>query len=199
MQELWWPSFVAATEVGRLAFFGLLYPLYTRLTKDKLLENFTRGRIYGHIEANPGIHYSELLRALKLSNGTLAYHLKTLEREGLVRSIREGQLKLFYPKVGEWKSKERKKSTFFQRKKDAEKISITGKEILESVKQNPGLTEAEICSLTGLSKQVVNYHIRKLEKTGVMRVEREGGRARCFFRENERLQTGEEGPVSVNQ
>ena len=43
---------------------------------------FTRGRILGYVEANPGIHFSALRDALEIANGVCAHHLKVLEKEG---------------------------------------------------------------------------------------------------------------------
>ena len=175
-RELWWLPFVVVSEVGRFAFFTLLLPLYSRLKKDKLLENFTRGRIYGHIETHPGIHYSELLRDLNLGNGNLAYHLKTLERERMIRSERMGQLRLFYPKNG------KKQTVRFDplvRRADRQ-TKGTRQSVISLITATPGLSEIEIAQWLSLSKQNTHYHIRQLEQSEVIRVEREGGSARCF-------------------
>jgi len=180
--------------VGRFAFFSLFYPLYTRLKKDKILENFTRGRIYGHIESHPGIHYSELLRDLKLGNGNLAYHLKTLEREKMIRAVREGQMKLFYPKNGTAHSTMQRFDPLVRR--SDQRISGTRKSILNLISATPGLSEIEIAQWLGLSKQNTYYHLRHLEQKGIIRVEREGGNARCFIVQ---LKNGDDGtPKTVN-
>jgi len=164
--------------VGRFAFFSLLYPLYTRLKKDKLLENFTRGRIYGHIETHPGIHYSELLRDLNLGNGNLAYHLKTLERERMIRSVREGQMKLFFPKNGKGKSAIKRFDPLIR--KTEQRLSGTRLSIMNLISATSGLSETEIAQWLGISKQNAHYHIKELELAGNIRVEREGGHARCY-------------------
>ena len=174
---------VAFTEFGRYAFFSLLYPLYTRLSKDKLLENYTRGRIHGLIEGIPGIHYSELLRKLAVGNGNLAYHLKTLEREGIIRTKRIGKMKRFYlssdPAFSE--SRSRSETTIH-----VEATSITENptctSILKLVESNPGLSESEISDLLGIPKQTVNYHIRGQEIAGNVRVERENGNTQCYLK-----------------
>ncbi len=46
------------TEAGRYRFLGLLVPLYTKLKKEEILDDFTRGKIYGYIVANPGDNYN---------------------------------------------------------------------------------------------------------------------------------------------
>ena len=173
--------------MGRFAFFTLFYPLYTRLKKDKLLENFTRGRIFGHIETHPGIHYSELLRDLNLGNGNLAYHLTTLEREKMIRSIRRGQMKLFFPKNGTMK----KKRIDPLIRKYEHRISGTRKTIMDLISATPGLTETEIAQWLSLSKQNVHYHIKEMERSGTIWVERANGHARCHIQNGSNLASNE--------
>ena len=68
----------AGTEVGKYRLSVLfLLPLYTRLHKEEVLDNETRGMIRGAISTDPGIHFSEIMRRLKLSNGNALYHLVT--------------------------------------------------------------------------------------------------------------------------
>ncbi|HLF07081.1 MAG TPA: carboxypeptidase regulatory-like domain-containing protein, partial [Thermoplasmata archaeon] len=90
--------FAAVASEG--IFFALaLLPIlfYTRLRREKMLDQFTRGQIFGYIMANPGSSYRSIKRGLGLNNGTLTYHLYTLEREKFLRSRTEGVYKRFYP------------------------------------------------------------------------------------------------------
>src|SRR6266702_4746015 len=74
-------AFLSWTEPGRHAIFGALFPLYTRLKKEEVLDHFVRGQVFGVIKAEPGTNFTEIRDDLGLSNGTLAYHLRTLEVE----------------------------------------------------------------------------------------------------------------------
>ncbi len=49
-----------------------------------VLQEPTRKRIYEAVGERGRATYTELLRALKLRNGTLQYHLSVLVREGLL-------------------------------------------------------------------------------------------------------------------
>jgi PKD repeat protein len=53
-------AFTVGTDLGRYKYFTLLIPLYSRLNKNSVLDNFTRGRIFEHIRKNPGDHFSAL-------------------------------------------------------------------------------------------------------------------------------------------
>ena len=92
---------LAFTESGRYKFlllFTLLLPLYTRIQKEDVLDQFVRGQIYGFIKTNPGVHYNQILRQVGVKNGTLSYHLGILEKTDLIQSRREGlKYRVFYP------------------------------------------------------------------------------------------------------
>jgi DNA-binding transcriptional ArsR family regulator len=90
-----------ATEHGKYALFQFLFvPLYSRIKKDRVLDNFTRGMIYGFIMSNPGVHYNFIKQKLGLNNGSIVYHLTVLERQELIKSERVGLYKRFYPVNG---------------------------------------------------------------------------------------------------
>ena len=42
----------------------------------------TRERIAAHVEHNPGVHFSELVRDLDLAPGQVQYHLRRLDASG---------------------------------------------------------------------------------------------------------------------
>src|SRR2546422_667386 len=89
-------AFLSWTEPGRHAIFGAFFPLYTRLKKEEVLDHFVRGQVFGVIKTEPGTHFTEIRDNLGLSNGTLSYHLRTLEVAGFIRSEREGMYKRFF-------------------------------------------------------------------------------------------------------
>src|SRR5438094_9113255 len=89
-------AFLSWTEPGRAVIFGALFPLYTRLKKEEVLDHFVRGQVFGVIKTEPGTHFTEIRDDLGLSNGTLSYHLRTLEVAGFIRSERDGMYKRFF-------------------------------------------------------------------------------------------------------
>jgi DNA-binding transcriptional ArsR family regulator len=71
--------------------------LYSKLGREKILDNFLRGKIYGFVLANPGESQNHMMARLDIPHGTLLYHLERLERERLVKSRPDGALKRYYP------------------------------------------------------------------------------------------------------
>lgn len=154
-------AFTGITEYGRFRFFlYFLVPLYSKLNKEKVLNQFLRGQIYGYVMAYPGENYSSIKKAMGVENGTLTHHLYILEREGFVTSRVDGRNKRFYP-AGVTRVKRTK-------------ASMIQKAILKMIRQSSDLTQTEIAEALGTSKQVVNYHIKSLQKIGLLSVAKNG-------------------------
>ena len=160
-------AFLGATEIGYLALLSLFLPLYVRLKKKDVLSHFTRGQIFGYIQANPGAHYNAIIQYLGLHNGVGAYHLKVLEREGYIKSLRDGIYKRFYPKNMRIPEKRLH-------------LSRIQRDILSEIQKHPSITQKEISKLLDESKQVVNYNVKVLESAGLIRMERVGRESSCY-------------------
>jgi hypothetical protein len=166
----WLLAFIGLTENGKYAFFKfLVIPLYTKIRREEVLDHFTRGRIYGMIESNPGVHYTLIKKKVGVGNGTLTYHLSTLEREGFIRAEWDGLYKRFYPSQMASAPGE-----------PVVELSAVQKELFGHIRQNPGITQKELVERTGVSKRVVSYHIAQMAQARLVRVERDGKKVRCF-------------------
>jgi predicted transcriptional regulator len=160
------------TEVGKFGLFKfLLIPLYVKLKRKDILDHFLRGQIYGYIKVHPGEHYTSIKNNLQLNNGTLTYHLDVLEREGLIISKPKGSRKIFYP-VG--------------MKVPDNGLHAIQEDILERVNESPGMSISDLARLMGISRQLTNYHIKKLVEGGRIDIERKGVKAKCFPSDGQR-------------
>ncbi len=146
-------AFFAGTDIGRFMFFSMLIPLYSRLRKDKLLNNFERGRIYQFIIMNPGHHFSYIRDILEINSGVLTYHLKILEKEDYIKSRRDGMYKRFYP--------------YEMKIMDGQPHDVQ-QLIMHLLAENPGLSQKQIAGELGLNVSTVNYHITMMVGAGVL-------------------------------
>jgi predicted transcriptional regulator len=180
-------GFLGFTEVGMLAvLWTLLLPLFTRLRRDEVLNQFTRGEIFGFIKANPGVHLTAIKENLDLANGVLAYHLKVLIREEFVITRREGGYKRFYPHD---MRVPRKRVHFTRLQLDmVEKLSL-----------HPGLTQTALARMLGESKQVVNYNLRVLIAAEVVRVEKDGSSTKCYVQKKGIIKTTDGKDVEIDE
>ena len=156
----------AGTEVGIFAIYSFAFLMYTRLRSEMVLDNFLRGQIYGHICENPGLHLNELKKKLELPNGTLVYHLRTLEREGLIKSYQNGAGRVFY-------------SSKVKVSKELIHLTKAQKWILQLIKEKPGISQKEISQETGLSDSTVNRIVHDLKEQGMVRMNK--GKSTSWF------------------
>jgi predicted transcriptional regulator len=144
--------------------------------KNKTLENFVRGQIYGFIQANPGTHYNFIKRALNLNNGTLAYHLNVLEQDQLIKSQNDGFYRRFYPheaRIPQIDGNDGLKYTHVQ-------LNKTQDRIIDLLEKKPGLSQKQIAKVLKKSNQVVNYNINSMAQLGLIKLKREGNKTQCF-------------------
>lgn len=157
-------------ESSKYALLLFFLPLYSRLRRKEILDHETRGMIRGYVIANPGDHFNSIKSALDLRNGTLAHHLNVLEREDIIKSVKDGKYRRFFP-VGM-----RVADEVFPTK--IEKI------ILDIVRETPGITQKEIAGHLGMSQPTVSYHIGKLRDSQRIRTEKHGMSLRHFIIES---------------
>ena len=141
-------------------------PLYSRITNGQVLKQDTRKNIYDYIASNPGIYFSSIMKELKLKNGVTSYHLAMLEREGYVNSKYIGLYKRFYVNGASTQEVPHSKIR---------------REIIQIIRNNPGITQTQMASSLGVSNQVVNYHIGILGKANFIKIVKEGFRTKCFI------------------
>ncbi len=132
------------------------------------MDNESRGMIRGAIASDPGIHYSEILRRLNMSNGNAAHHLQALEREGIIWSQNDGRYKRFYP-AG--------------MKLSEAPVSLNRLQtaIFETLRERDGLSKSELSRALEASFPTIHRHVSRLAAMGVVRLERRGMSVRCYI------------------
>lgn len=150
-------AIIGLVDNNKYAFATMIIPLYHRVGRDEMLDNEIRGMVYGYIVANPGVNYTGIKDALNMPNGTLAYHLKVLQRTGLVVSIRDGPYRLFYTKA--MKPINGTKRT----------PNRTQLKIVDLIEEHPGQTQKDLAKALGLTQAAISYNLKTLEKEGVVK------------------------------
>ena len=163
----------ALTEAGKyklLTLLPLFIPLYTRIQKEDVLDQFVRGEIYGYIKTNPGVHYNQIIRELDVKNGTLSYHLHMLEKTGMVKSRKEGlRYRVFYPTGVKFPKDERYRLTELQMN------------IIKMIKENEGASQKEIARSLNVKHQTVSYNVKVLQQAGFIRLRKKGRTTSCYI------------------
>ncbi len=127
------------------------------LARRHSTNDLTKGRILGFIEANAGIHFSALRDALDLANGVTAHHLQSLESSEKIISWRDGKLRRYASKGTPPDSILKIKTT----------VVGTRLAVLEVLSNSGslGLSNKEITSHLGISRQLLHHHITELKRS----------------------------------
>ncbi|MCK4566648.1 MAG: winged helix-turn-helix transcriptional regulator, partial [Candidatus Thorarchaeota archaeon] len=144
-----------------LGFFALIIgTISIERNKDKRILKL-RDRIADEVSASPGIHLRELHRTLGCAMGALQYHLKNLENDGQVVSLRAGNVRHIFPP--EYSSEERVLLL------TALARNPTVGSILNECMKNGQTTQAEISRDLDVDKSLISYYTSTLLKAEILR------------------------------
>ena len=152
----------------------LLVPLFTRLRRSELRNQYNRGRIAQFVEDNPGSSFSHIRVRLGMSNGACAYHLRVLERNEVIRRVVQGTAVRFYGMAYRFEEEPFPPLAYFQRR------------ILEILIERNDATFGEIAeALTQRSLRIrksnLNYHLRVLTQHKEIVLTRREARNKIYF------------------
>ena len=167
--------------VSRKAWLSIL--LMIGIVKKTQHGEFQRGRLYGYIESNPGIHLSALTRLSNLGNNQATYHLDILEKEGIIWSRKEGRLLVFFADTVSKKSEIISPLLDINFSKNSIKKSILMYLNQAELMNLTGPNGSELAKEIGVSSQVLSYHIRSLINWEMVERKRTGMRSSLYITE----------------
>ncbi len=148
--------FVWPVESLLIALLAVLLPLYTRLRRDDVLENYRRGMIHGFVLAHPGTSFTDMKEALSISSGSLVYHLSVLQDKGQLCSRRSGSCMRYYVNGSPMAEILRLGLTEFQM------------EIVKQVHSKGEASTRDLKKSVAASRQTLHYNLRKLVTDGIL-------------------------------
>ena len=155
---LGWSHTLMAIDIG--CFIIAIGTVSIDRREDRRLEKL-RDRVLDEVAANPGIHLRELHRIIGCAMGALQYHLRFLEQEGQVISLRNGNVRhLFTP---EYSSDEKVMLL------TALARNPTVGSILSECASNGQTTQAVISRTLDVDKSLISYYIGSLLEADILR------------------------------
>jgi len=153
---------------------SVFVPLYSKMMREDILSHATREKVYHFVKNHPGEHYRSILESLELKNGTLSYHLKTLEKREFIVSKKDGPYRRFY----------------LHGSPSKQKVYINGlrKKLYDFILKNPGLSQKEIAKMMKCTSPTVNYHVNNMVNQGLVDITRKGRETHCFAINSQNLQ-----------
>ncbi len=125
----------------------------------------SRRAIFGEIRATPGIHFRELLRRHEYAQGTMQYHLRWLEDEGLIESSDDGNFTRYYP-ANSFESGDKTTMNALRRK--------YSRRIIAQLASEDELSTAMLSERLDKSRSTISWHLSRLHEEGIVEKERDG-------------------------
>lgn len=168
------PVVVSVASISVVALLALLLvkagvglPLYSRLSKDELLDNDTRRRVYEVLQEDPGLRLSEVARRAGCSTSTARYHLRRLKREDMVRAAGEPRMQRWFP-AGDMGAQAMEREAV---------LDIgNSREVYRAIQAHPGASLGEIADAVGTSSPAAHKVVQRLVDAGLVVKERDGRR-----------------------
>ena len=124
------------------------------------------------VRERPGQPLSDLARAADIPRNTAVSHLRRLEKEGLLSSVRQGRVRLYFAPGA------------LVRRENADALAAlrhpTTRAIATQIGSAPGLDQRALCEKTGLTPSLAHWHATRLEDAGVVQRQREGRHVRYY-------------------
>lgn len=136
------------------------------LERTELMDNDLRERIMDLLVSNPGCYLGKMGRDLNVPTSTLKYHLNILRSFDLVTTVKKGRCRHYFPK--------RRRFTDHEKRMFSAIEHAPTRRMVELVRTTPGVSQAGLVQLTGLSQSTVAWHMGKLEEMGLVHSERHG-------------------------
>lgn len=151
----------AVTGLALLALAAkfLLIPLFTRLRRDRLLDNPVRARLHEHVRANPGVHSAELVDLTGIGEGATRHHLAQLVRHGLLFETRDGGYVRYFVAGDVPPAMARREAVL---------RAGSNRRVFEALTAEPHLSLREVGARLGMSAPSVHRSVKRLRAAGLL-------------------------------
>ena len=122
-------------------------------------------RVLLHIKENPGCYLRQIKNCLRLSMGSIQYHLNKLEKEGKITSQRSGLHKHYFP-IGVFKENEKEIMRYLTLE--------TSREIIMFITEQGNPTQTDIVKEIDISSSSINWHLKRLLSSNLIEETKDG-------------------------
>ncbi|WP_245543610.1 winged helix-turn-helix transcriptional regulator [Methanoplanus limicola] len=164
-------SFIAGMLAAGLGIIKLIPAILGRIIDP--LENGMRQEIFDYISENPGCTITDVSDNLDLNRNSTKYHVLKLKYHKVINMDKyEKSLRLF-----------KYSATFDEHQRTIIYLlkNKTGRTLLMSILENPGITNSELSRKHNMNKSSIHWHISRFQKTGVINYIPEGKLRRYYL------------------
>jgi len=141
---------------------------------NKVLTQETRNTIYKFIENNQGVHFRKICRDVGKKTGVVQYHLSVLEKNGLVRIVKDGRYKCFFTTRRSCLEYKPEDDLTREQREFREKVITTMKrktpeKIMKNLIENEETTHQTLAKICDVTPQAITFHAKRLEGLGLIK------------------------------
>ncbi|ADI73977.1 conserved hypothetical protein [Methanohalobium evestigatum Z-7303] len=157
-----------------LSFVGIVkfLPFLLSVVKELFDNNENRNKVYNYIVKHPGCTIKDLSDGVGINRGSTKYHIKTLERNDKIETIKSGKYTLLIQNSATFNEIDRKIIPHLK--------STTSKDLLISILNYPGITNTELSEMHYLSKSTVNWYITKFQNDDII-IAKQTGKYKKYY------------------
>ncbi len=119
--------------------------------------------IANYIKAHPGSSFKTIKTIFDLSDSTLRYHLRYLEKKGQIKS--DPKKRVYYP----------------MEPKDEETFTKIQNKLIYKVKNNPGITQKELVEKTNINRMTIRNNMNHLVEEEILSIKKEGKEIHHYY------------------
>ncbi|MHA1385103.1 MAG: hypothetical protein ACTSR3_15245 [Candidatus Helarchaeota archaeon] len=130
----------------------------SKLTKNDVMKNNTRLKIFNYITQNPGAHLNEIMKKCNTKPHATRWHLSILKDFNFIRTRKFSNFLLFYPAQFE---EELEKPIIISKRDKLQKI-------VSFIEMNPNKNISEMARELDIAYSTLQNDLRQIEKTGLI-------------------------------
>lgn len=138
---------------------------YARVHGQEILQHPGRQETYERVKAQPGISFHDLQAQVGFGASTLTYHLRVLEKNGFVTSLKDGRYLRFFDRHDAQFARDRKHAVSTLR-------NVNTAAIARHIREHPGVAQHELAARFGVTASTVSWHVRRLGQVGLVQAQR---------------------------
>lgn len=155
---------------------GGLLAGYARVHGGEVLEHPGRAEVYERVKAFPGVNFVQLSQQVQFGASTLNYHLRVLEKNGYIASVRDGRYLRFFDRTCGAYAGTRKMAVSALRNE-------TSAAMAKHIRDHPGVAQCDLAAAFKVTPSTVTWHINRLAGQGLVQKARDGAHTRYYLGE----------------
>jgi len=164
----WWTLVESNVERVFRKFFFLTGSVGEKIRRKNVLRNGKRREIYYFIVNNPFSHFRRITRTVGVGPNEGSWHLKILEKMGLIKSEHIGRYLTYHANNADYVSNQAHRPPTLIQNTNATKI-------LEYLLRNPGTNVPDMTQALIMNRNTLSYHIKRMQTCGLIEREEANG------------------------